>query len=121
MWLDQADIGLLGERGTIVYLVNKRRPFVLDRMETHTGLEVFFPVKGESVLAVAPRSENVPKPEDIRFFFVNTSNPYMINPYVWHWSTFPLTEEAGFYLLFIKGLPKKDVSEKEISPIKIDF
>ena len=121
MWIDQADIGLLGDQGTIVYIVNKRRPFVLNCMETHRGLEVFFPVKGESVLAVAPRSDDLPKPEGIRFFYINTSRPYMIYPRIWHWSTFPLTEEAAFFLLFAKGLPRKDVRIEEILPLRIEL
>ncbi|HHY45874.1 MAG TPA: hypothetical protein GX506_01065 [Firmicutes bacterium] len=120
MWQDLADIGVLGEKASIVYLVNKRRAFVLDIMERHkNGIEVFFPVKGQSILAVAPPSKDLPKPEDIRCFYIDGTKPYIINKDVWHWSTFPLGDEAGFFLIFKKGLPREDVEEQKMNPIPI--
>lgn len=120
MWQNLGDVSALEGKGSIVYLVNKRRPFVLDIMERHKqGIEVFFPVKGQSILAVAPPSEHVPGPENIRCFYIDGTKPYIINKDVWHWSTFPLGDEAGFFLIFKKGLPHQDVEERRMDPVPI--
>jgi ureidoglycolate lyase len=118
-WDMVAELGT--ENFEVGFLVTKQRPFEFKNMERHTKtVEMFIPLKGVSILPVAPPIEvenpnALPPVDKVKAFILDGAKAIIMKKGTWHWAPFPLSETATFTIILRKDTVKDDLYIKDLS------
>jgi ureidoglycolate hydrolase len=122
-WANLSNFSITGNID-VGWVTMRRRPLVITQMERHfKTVEVVIPLDDVMVLPVAIGRNFgdeiiIPKPEDVKGFYLRPGQMFTYNPGSWHFGGFPLNkEEASFIVLCRKGTADDDVVMQEIADV----
>jgi len=99
------------------YLRPRLRPLRFSWMERHLkGTQAFIPIGGKrSLLPVAPRGDlndefALPDLDEIRAFLLDGARGVNLRVGTWHWTPFPLEENAAFIILVREKAALEDLN-----------
>ena len=136
-WHDTVDLSNLEGLGMMGFMQMKRVPIICEKLLIlHNSIEMYLSLDGKPSIAFAAPgdSKNPGKPdvEKLEAFILENGAGIIVNPDIWHWSPFPLTEIADFALglrnnIILRKGDGFDVNSEEIlyydleEPVGIDL
>jgi ureidoglycolate hydrolase len=109
-----------GDGRTILLLTEKRRPFLLTKLERHVKtIEIFYCVEGRCVCCFAPATNpddpnEQPPIDKIEAFLMDGVAAFTIERGQWHHPGFPITETASQFVDFRTGTEPNDVQNLDL-------
>jgi len=104
----------------------KPRPLILSKMDCHMNCsEAYIPIQGQSIQVVALNKngkdgKNIPDLETLNAFHIDGSKGLCMNPSVWHWLPFPISQNTKFTIVSMKDKINLDTKIVDLE-IEFDF
>ena len=102
-WHNTVDLSNLGGLGMMGFMQVKRVPIICETLLIlFHSIEMYISLDGKPcIVFVAPsKADNAKEPDlaAVKAFYIEGGESVIINEGIWHWSPFPLTEDADFGL-----------------------
>ena len=122
-WLKGADLPSFQGDGLAVYLVTKRRKFIVDQLEVHRECApLIVPISGTAFIPVATSKENGdPDIDNMAAFILDQGQALVLHPGIWFVVPFPIGIRAKYIFGIRKSTPTMDTRLLSIEPVSISI
>lgn len=123
-WHNTVDLSNLGDLGMMGFMQVKRIPIILENLDVlFNSIEMYISLDGKpSIIFVAPSKADNPKEPDLpalEAFYMEGGESVIVDQGIWHWTPFPLTEDADFALGLKNNVILQDGNEFSVDDNEI--